>query len=47
MIDKKVEKLEKLLDQQTTLIKQLIKRIAVLERENKRRASEIASIPRK
>ena len=47
MNDKKIEKLEKLLDQQQILIKQLLKRVAVLERENKRRVSEIASIPRK
>ena len=47
MTDKKIEKLEKLLNQQETVIKQLLKRVAVLERENKRRMSEIASVPRK
>lgn len=47
MTEKKIEALEKLLKKQGAVIDDLRKRVALLERENKRRASEIASIPRK
>ena len=47
MIDKTVEALEKVVKRQAGLIENLVKRVALLERENKRRASEIAQIPRK
>jgi uncharacterized coiled-coil protein SlyX len=47
MIDKRIETLEKLVAKQNAIITSLSKRLALLERENKRRASEIASIPRK
>lgn len=47
MIDKRIETLEKLVAKQSAIISNLSKRIALLERENKRRVSEIASIPRK
>lgn len=47
MNEKKIEALEKLVAKQGAIINNLSKRIALLERENKRRVSEIASIPRK
>jgi uncharacterized coiled-coil protein SlyX len=47
MNDKRIEALEKLVAKQNAIIASLSKRLALLERENKRRASEIASIPRK
>jgi len=47
MSDKRIEALEKLVAKQNAIIDNLLKRVALLERENKRRASEIASIPRK
>jgi uncharacterized coiled-coil protein SlyX len=47
MTEKRIEALEKLVAKQGAIISNLSKRIALLERENKRRASEIASIPRK
>lgn len=47
MSDAKLETLEKLIKRQASMIENILKRLALLERENKRRASEIASIPRK
>lgn len=47
MSDKKIEALEALVKRQGAVIDDLRKRVALLERENKRRTSEIASIPRK
>ena len=47
MTEKRIETLEKLVAKQSAIISNLSKRIALLERENKRRVSEIASIPRK
>lgn len=47
MSDAKIETLEKLVRRQSTMIDNLLKRVALLERENKRRAAEIASMPRK
>jgi len=47
MSDARLEALEKLVKRQSSIIDNLLKRVALLERENKRRASEIASIPRK
>lgn len=47
MSDKKIEELEKLVRRQSTMLDNLLKRVALLERENKRRAAEIASMPRK
>lgn len=47
MSDAKLETLEKLVKHQSNILNNLLKRIALLERENKRRANEIASIPKK
>lgn len=47
MSDPKIEALEKLVKQQGLMINLLMKRTALLERENRRRTNEIASIPRK
>jgi hypothetical protein len=47
MSDTKLEDLEKIVRRQSTIIDSLLKRLALLERENKRRAAEIASIPKK
>lgn len=47
MNEKKIEELEKLIKKQGSMINILMKRMALMERENKRRTNEIASIPRK